>query len=281
MFDRALLTPLRASGAWQRLERDLAAGRLPAAALEMPDGLKGLFLWALHAHLGRPVLAVVSGDVQAARLAEDTALISGLPVRVFASRPLTLGQATAASRDLIGRRIATLGASMMGEAAVTVASVDALLPPLPPADIFRASCVTLEVGQRQSMEDLLSRLSWSGYVREVRVEGPGQFAVRGGIVDVYPVTDEDAVRVEFFGTDRQHPPFRRRYAALVGSVSRITLWPATESPLDAPALGGGRQAQAGACRGARHCRARRRSSQYPGLHGGPRIRPGSSTGSGR
>ncbi|NLG36674.1 MAG: transcription-repair coupling factor [Clostridiales bacterium] len=237
MFDRALLTPLRVSGAWQRLERDLAAGRLPVAVLEMPDGLKGLFLWALHAHLGRPVLVVVSGDVQAARLAEDTALISGLPVRVFASRPLTLSQASAASRDLVGRRIATLGAAMMGEAAVTVASVDALLPPLPPADVFRASCVTLEVGQQESLEGLVSRLSWSGYVREDRVEGPGQFAVRGGIVDVYPVTDEDAVRVEFFGDEIDS--IRRFDADTQRSsdpVSQITLWPATESPLDASSL---------------------------------------------
>lgn len=237
MFENALLGPLRGSGPWQKLERALKAGRLPAAVLEMPDGMKSLFVWALESLTGRPVLAVVPGDVQAARLAEDVALVSGLPVRVFGSRPLALSPAATVSRELVGRRIAALGAALSGGVRVMVTPVDALIPPLPPASAFRGAAVSVSAGEREDMDGLVSRLVWAGYVREDRVEGPGQFAVRGGLVDVYPVTSEDAVRVEFFGDEIDG--MRRFDADTQRSserVDRLVLWPATEAPLIAPAL---------------------------------------------
>ncbi len=183
------------------------------------------------------MLAVVPGDVQAARLAEDIALVGGPPVRVFGSRPLALSPAATVSRELTGRRIAALGAALSGETRVMVAPMEALLPPLPPVSVFRGAAVSLSTGAREDMDGLVSRLVWAGYVREDRVEGPGQFAVRGGLVDVHPVTGEDAVRIEFFGDEIDS---MRRFDAdtqrASQSVERLVLWPATEAPLTIPAL---------------------------------------------
>ncbi|MCL2545551.1 MAG: DEAD/DEAH box helicase, partial [Clostridia bacterium] len=85
-----------------------------------------------------------------------------------------------------------------GEAAILVASADALMHRVMPAAAYDARVFTLAEGQRAPLQELTARLLACGYSREDMVEGKGQFALRGGILDVYPPAALSAVRVEFF-----------------------------------------------------------------------------------
>ncbi|MDD4797530.1 MAG: transcription-repair coupling factor, partial [Eubacteriales bacterium] len=88
-----------------------------------------------------------------------------------------------------------------------------------------------------SVKALLTALSQAGYARLDRAENPGQFALRGGIVDVYPYGEEQGYRIEFFGDDvdtiRRYDPFTQRSDV---SVNQARFFPASEAPLDAAAL---------------------------------------------
>ncbi len=153
------------------------------------------------------VLAVTA----TAREADDltAALGSLLPADSVASFPgwETLPHERLSPRsDTVGQRIAVLRrlahpadpGEPNGPLAVVVAPVRSLLQPIV-AGLGDLEPVTLQVGQACELDDLLIRLVEIGYSREDLVASRGEIAVRGGIVDVFPPTEEHPLRVEFFG----------------------------------------------------------------------------------
>ena len=120
------------------------------------------------------------------------------------SRELTLAGAIGVSRQWEQQRLRLLYALAQGRVPVLVASLDALLlRTLPRQTLFSAS-VTLRVGAEYSMPELIERLTRAGYSRASLVEGVGQFALRGGILDVYSPAQEKPLRAEFFGDEPGH-----------------------------------------------------------------------------
>ncbi len=158
---------------------------------------------------GRPVLAVTATGREAEDLAG--ALRCFLPPEQVVEFPSweTLPHERLSPRsDTVGRRLAVLrrlahpdrGAeqSASGPVSVVVAPVRAVLQPLV-AGLGDLEPVTLQVGDEMPLEDIVERLVAAAYVRTDLVERRGEFAVRGGILDVFPPTEEHPLRVELFG----------------------------------------------------------------------------------
>jgi transcription-repair coupling factor (superfamily II helicase) len=156
---------------------------------------------------GRFVLAVTA----TAREAEDlvAALSSFLPADQVASFPgwETLPHERLSPRsDTVGQRIAVLRrlahpappGEPNGPLAIVVAPVRSLLQPIV-AGLGDLEPVALQAGQACELDEALTRLVEIGYTRVDLVSGRGEIAVRGGILDVFPPTEEHPLRVEFFG----------------------------------------------------------------------------------
>ena len=158
-------------------------------------------LAAAHEQSGRPLIAVCQDDMAAKRLASELGAFLGEEPPVLPSRELTLAGAIGVSRQWEQQRLRLLYALAQGRVPVLVASLDALLlRTLPRQTLFSAS-VTLRVGAEYSMPELIERLTRAGYSRASLVEGAGQFALRGGILDVYSPAQEKPLRAEFFGDE--------------------------------------------------------------------------------
>ena len=158
-------------------------------------------LAAAHEQSGRPLVAVCQDDMAAKRLASELGAFLGEEPPVLPSRELTLAGAIGVSRQWEQQRLRLLYALAQGRVPVLVASLDALLlRTLPRQTLFSAS-VTLRVGAEYSMPELIERLTRAGYSRASLVEGAGQFALRGGILDVYSPAQEKPLRAEFFGDE--------------------------------------------------------------------------------
>src|SRR3954452_1672146 len=158
----------------------------------------------LDASPERPAL-VIAGDDRAARdLAADLKqFLSPRPVRFYPARGVRYESHLAPPPHLVGLRIAALDAlhePARERPAVVVASAVALMERVPDPEL-RPHAFTLRVGEELDLEETLERLVEAGYAREEQVFERGQFAVRGGILDVYPATGERAVRVELFGDE--------------------------------------------------------------------------------
>ncbi len=174
----------------RRLAARLATGA-PAAAGGAWGSSSALVLAAL-ARSASPLLVVVGAAPEAEGYADDLAAFLGRPPLVL---PESGTSPVAASERL---RIARLLAS--GGAPVVVAPVAALSGDLPsPADLD-ASRIRLTPGDRLDLDALADRLVGQRFERTHAVEVPGEFAVRGGILDVYPPGLDHPVRVELLGT---------------------------------------------------------------------------------
>ena len=158
-------------------------------------------LAAVHEQSGRPLVAVCQDDMAAKRLASELGTFLGEEPPVLPSRELTLAGAIGVSRQWEQQRLRILYALAQGRVPVLVASLDALLLRTIPRQTLFSASVTLRVGAEYSMPDLIERLTRAGYSRASLVEGVGQFALRGGILDVYSPAQEKPLRAEFFGDE--------------------------------------------------------------------------------
>src|SRR5438067_1394631 len=145
---------------------------------------------------------VVAGDDRAARDLAGAlrAWLAPRTVRYYPSRGVTYESHLAPPPHLVGLRIAALDALLSGENAVVVVSAVALSEKVPdPA--LRPHGFTLRKGELLDLDDAARDLVAAGYERVEQVEDRGQFAIRGGLLDVFAATEDRAVRVDLFGDE--------------------------------------------------------------------------------
>jgi transcription-repair coupling factor (superfamily II helicase) len=181
----------------------------------------------------RPALVVAGDDRQARDLAADLrAWLRPRPVRFYPSRGVAYESHLAPPPHLVGLRVAALDAlAARGDGAeppVVVVSAVALSEKVPdPA--LRPHGLTLRVGDLVDLDELAADLVAAGYERVDQVDDRGQFAVRGGILDVYPATEERAVRLDLFDVEieslRAFSTFTQRS---LGELQEVEIAPAAE-----------------------------------------------------
>ncbi len=174
-------------------------GACPAAITGLAPVHRAQIAAALSNDAGRPLVMVCSDEGEAGRLAGDLEILTKqTPVRIFA-RELFVRAGTVISRQWEHNRIAALYALCREEPPqVIVCTAEGLLQKTSPAARLRNAVITLELGGRYDLSSLPEQLVAAGYSRAGQVEGVGQFALRGGILDVYSPMMEEPVRCEFF-----------------------------------------------------------------------------------
>ncbi|MGH7946579.1 MAG: transcription-repair coupling factor, partial [Opitutaceae bacterium] len=135
-------------------------------------------------------------------------------------------EAFAASSDrltVLSRLRATRGFTTTPDTLVVVTTPAALLQSVPALEEFAARELTLARGQTQPFQQLLEQLQELDYDSEAVCEAPGHYAVRGGIIDIYPVTANQPYRLDFFGDEiesiREFDPVTQRSGAAVENIS--------------------------------------------------------------
>ena len=224
-MDRPILYPL--------VERVRADTRLPELAAALPararvsEPVLPLVLAALHEELGRGVVAVVAEDADARDAAEAAAWFLGEEhVALFPSRGVHWGSGLEPPPHLVGERARAL--AVLERGGLVCASAVALAEGVPPAKV-RPAALTVAKGDEPGLEALAEHLADAGYERVERVEERGQFAVRGGLLDVFPTTGREPLRIELFGDEveqiRAFSPFTQR---ALREVDGATVYPAAE-----------------------------------------------------
>ena len=186
---------------------------------------------------GRAALVVAGDDRQAKELAADLkAWLHPRPVRFYPSRGVTYESHLAPPPHLVGLRVAALDALLAPEREagvhreppVIVISAVALSEKVPDPELRPAS-FTLKVGDLIDLDETAQQLVAAGYERVDQVEDRGQFAIRGGILDVYPATEDRAIRVDLFDIEiealRWFSTFTQRS---LGEATEVLIAPSAE-----------------------------------------------------
>ncbi len=216
----------------------LARGAREAGLAGLTDPAKALIVAQTAAALHRPVLFLVESNQRAEALVEPVRFfyraLSGKPAAHVAALPaldVLPWQDLSPHAEIQETRAVALWRFASGQASLVLAPVAAAQMRLREAEFYRGLARTLARDQDISLDDLVAHLAGVGYERHDTVEMPGQFAVRGGIVDVFSPESPRPVRLELFGDTvdslREFDPSTQRS---VGPLERVTLPPLTEFP---------------------------------------------------
>ncbi|HET9509460.1 MAG TPA: transcription-repair coupling factor [Gaiellaceae bacterium] len=212
----------------ERLQTYAAA--LPARA-RVSEPVLPLLLATLHEQLGRGLVCLLPEDADARDAADAAGWFLGSErVALLPSRGVRWASGLEPPPHLVGERARAL--DVLAAGGLVCASAVALAEGLPPTH-ERPEAVRLEVGSEPGVDGLAESLALAGYERVDRAEERGQFAVRGGILDVFPTTGREPLRVEFFGDEiegvRVFSPFTQR---ALHPVDDAVIHPAAERRAD-------------------------------------------------
>ena len=219
------------------LARSFAQGERLREFVERPadarvsEPLLPLFLAALHEARGGPLVCVLPDDAQARDAAEGAGWYLGEErVGLFASRGVRWGSGLEPPPHLVGERARAL--EVLAAGGLVCASALGAAEGVAPEEA-RPEPIALGIGDEPGVDGLAERLALAGYERVPQAEERGQFAVRGGIVDIFPSTGREPVRVELFGDEieslRAFSPFTQR---TLHGLSEATVFPAAERRAD-------------------------------------------------
>ena len=215
------------------VERLLKAPHMIASGV--PEGLDALLLGELARQTprGAPILHIARDANRLVTLEDAIAFFApDVTVLTFPAWDGVPYDRVAPNADTIARRIATLSELTHRETAgnksslIVLTTVNAVVQRVPPRAFIAASSMRLAAGNAVSMQELVERLEVSGYGRAGTVTDPGQYAVRGGILDLYP-PGAQPVRLDFFGDTlesiRAFDPETQRTAARLDSVELLPM----------------------------------------------------------
>jgi transcription-repair coupling factor (superfamily II helicase) len=214
--------------ALERLQAFAAA--LPARA-RVSEPVLPLLLAALHEQLERGLVVLLPEDADARDAAEAAGWFVGAErVALLPGRGVRWGSGLEPPPHLVGERARAL--DVLAQGGLVCASATALAEGVPPAS-ERPEPIRLDVGAEPGLDGLSEQLALAGYERVDRAEERGQFAVRGGLVDVFPTTGREPLRVELYGDEieqvRAFSPFTQR---ALHPVDRAVVFPAAERSAD-------------------------------------------------
>jgi transcription-repair coupling factor (superfamily II helicase) len=206
------------------------ANDLPQRA-RVSEAALPVVLASLHERLERPLVCLVPEDVDARDAADAVSWFLGDEVvGTLPSRGVSWESGLEPPPHLVGERARAL--HVLERGGLVVASARGLAEELPPPDA-RPQAIELRAGAETGVDGLAEELALAGYARVERVDDRGQFAVRGGLIDVFPTTGREPLRIEFFGDEvesiRAFSPFTQR---ALHPVDECTIFPAAERRID-------------------------------------------------
>ena len=212
------------------------AGRDRVRLSALPGPAAALALAELAAVSERPLVAICSGEQQAHRLEAELGFFLGgspLPVLHLPDTEVLPYESQSPHQEILSTRLAALHRLPRLTRGVLIVTADALIQRLPPKAWLEGRTLLLKKGEALEMEAFRGRLLAAGYQPVSEVQMQGEFAVRGSILDLFPMGSEQAFRLDLFDRElesiRVFDPETQRSE---GQVEEIRLLPARDFPTD-------------------------------------------------
>ena len=219
----------------------LASSPLSTTAQQVSlGGLIGASVSLLAAELAeglqRPLLVLAGDPRHADQLEAEIRYFAApdLPVEHFVEWETLPYDSFSPHQDIVSQRLAVLAALPALDRGVVIVSAPSLLQRLPPVDYVAACSLSLSQGQTIPRQQFIDSLTAAGYLRVPQVEEHGEYAVRGSLLDVFPMGSTAPLRIDFFDDEIESLRWFDPETQLSGDkVPSIRILPAREIPLDA------------------------------------------------
>ena len=222
-FVEPILNTTAITGVVQTLKTEGKAALIGPSLTE-----KAHICFAISKALGRRIIYVAANELAAKRIFDDFKFFDN-EACLFLSKEILMHSVDGFSRDNVRSRIAALDKISKNAYQFVITSPEAMFHRLPRPDVFKSAEIYLSAGETLIVDQLVMDLVTAGYVREPQVSGQGQFAIRGGIVDIFPVGADNPIRLEYWGDDIDTIRYFDRFTQRsIDSVDSITILPATD-----------------------------------------------------
>ena len=221
--------PLLELQEYENLLQAVQEGKGPFQASGCLDSQKVHLMYELGKGGGFSWTLAVTYDEQRAKEIYDDFRNFTKNVWLYPAKDLLFYSADIHGNLMTRQRIAVLRRLMEEKEGVVVTTIDGLMDHLLPLAFLKRQAITVENGQVIDLEEWRDRLVSMGYERAAQVDAMGQFSIRGGIVDIFPLTEEMPVRIELWDDEvdsiRSFDPESQRS---VEQLDSITIYPASE-----------------------------------------------------
>lgn len=221
---------------YKRLLSDISGGNLPVAASGLSQIHKTLVTASVYKHTNKKIMLITQDEATASIMAND--LVSfGVNAINLPQRDYNLNSLAGYSKDYEYRRTDTLSKIIDGDFCVLTVSVDSVVQFTVPPKVLSESKFVIKSTDTVDIKQLSEKLVSIGYVRTELTEGQGQFSVRGGIIDIFPVNRKTPVRIELWGDEidsiSEYDALSQRHTDY---IDEFCIYPATELPFDRVSL---------------------------------------------
>ena len=224
---RALLAPLSELGEYEEIRGILAKGKASAAVSGCADSQKLHMIYGLGDGFRRKMI-ITYNDLRAKELYEDYQFYDR-NVMLYPAKDLIFFQADIHGNQLTKERIKVLRRMAEGVPLTVITTFDALMAPQVSLENWCKHVISISRQSGVSEHELAEALSGMGYARCDQVEEPGQFSIRGGIVDIFDLTEENPYRIELWGDEVESiRSFDVLSQRSIEKLEAVSVYPATE-----------------------------------------------------
>ena len=224
---KALLAPLEELGEYEEIKKMLVRESVSVALSGCVDSQKLHMIYGLGDGFRYKIIVTFS-DLRAKELYEDYKFYDR-NVMLYPAKDLIFFQADIHGNQLTMERIRCLRRLMEGRPTTVITTYDALMAPQTPIEAWEKHVIHIDKQSRVEEGELAAQLVELGYEKNYQVEAPGQFSIRGGIVDIFDLTEENPYRIELWGEDVESiRSFDILSQRSIEKLESVTIYPATE-----------------------------------------------------
>jgi transcription-repair coupling factor (superfamily II helicase) len=198
MSYKNVLSPLENMQEYKLLIENIKGSSRNIEAYGISDTQKSLIASAVCENTHKSCLIITHNEIVARKIYEDIGFLNPSKGLLLSSGEVIFRKIDARSSEIKQQRLQTIDELLSGETKIVCTSVEALLHKMIPPSRFKELKRTVSLGDIVDISEFVNVFYVAGYERVDMVEGKGQFSIRGGIIDFYPLTAKNPVRIELF-----------------------------------------------------------------------------------
>lgn len=205
---------------------------------QLISGLSGssrsMLIASVYEKTDQSILIVTPNLLQAQKLQEDLAnFISDEELFVYPANELIAAELSVASPELRSQRVEVLNHWSKSKKGIVIVPIPGLRKLLPPKEVWKTYQFSFKLGEDLDLETAIRTFISMGYSRVEMVSSPGEFSIRGGIIDIYPITSANPIRIELFDTEIDSiRTFSIEDQRSISKLTSIEIGPVVEALLD-------------------------------------------------
>lgn len=181
------------------LLNDVKSDKIDLSVFGLTDSQKAHMIYSLNVYSNKPSCIVCSNNMQAKKMMQDLKFYSEIEIVYFPAREIVYYDIEAESKEIENARMYAIERILSGKNIIIVTTIDSILQKMLPIDTYKNLNLEFNLDTKVDINELLSKLTHLGYERCTNVEGKGQFAIRGGIIDIFGINNDMPNRIELFG----------------------------------------------------------------------------------